>query len=309
METSILFLSKTISDNEQIITLLQGEGYTIKLYSDIDSFLIASENYDFNLMIIDFENNTPQGIQMCTQIKSNFMLKHIPLILLVTKNQSIERIKGIYAGADDYIEKPHHPIDLLTRIKANIWRAQRDLDANPLTKLPGNASILKELEKRIDSQGQFCIGYADLDKFKKYNDYCGFELGDKIIQHTASLIYTAIKELGSESDFLGHIGGDDFIFITSDEAIDSICKKIIYDFDLSIPSFYKDKDREKSSITTKDRSGIVTEIGFLTITLGVASNKQKKITHTGQIIQIATELKNYGKSFSKSICIFDRRNK
>ena len=149
---------------------------------------------------------------------------------------------------------------------------------------------------------------ADLDKFKEYNDYYGFEWGDKIIKHTAFTLSNAIKTIGKDTDFVGHIGGDDFLFITSLDAADAICKKIIADFDASISSFYRKEDKENGYITIKDRKGIVAKIPFMTISIGAASNYKRSITHTGQIIQIAAELKTYSKTFPKSIYIIDRRS-
>jgi len=306
-EANILILNTDIKLVEYITSLLEGEGYIVNSYTDRDSFLIALEEEKPDLILIDMEGKNINGIELCKKIRSDFILRHIPIILLVKKEHTIEKIKGIYAGADDYIEKPPHAGELLTRLKASLWRAKRDLDANPLTKLPGNASILKELDKRVSNQEIFCAAYADLDKFKEYNDYYGFARGDKLIQHTASIIYNAIKELGGENDFIGHIGGDDFIFITSHDSIENICKKIIYDFDMSIPSFYKEEDRNRGYIVVKDRKGIVGEIPFITISIGVVTTRQRKIVHAGQIIQIATELKAYCKTFSKSIYIMDRR--
>jgi len=306
-EENILILSTDNQVFEYINSLLEGEGYIVNSYNDTDSFLIALERKSPDLILLDIEGENINGMELCKNIRSDFMLRHIPIILLVDKQHTIEKIKGIYAGADDYIEKPPHAGELLTRIKASLWRAKRDLDANPLTKLPGNASISKEFDKRISAQGAFCVAYADLDKFKEYNDYYGFVWGDKLIQHTASVIYNAIKELGEKSNFIGHIGGDDFIFITSPDSIENICKKIIYDFDMSIPSFYKEEDREKGYIVIKDRKGIVGEMPFITISMGVVTTRERKIIHSGQIIQIATELKSYCKTFPKSIYIMDRR--
>ncbi|MFH1768665.1 MAG: diguanylate cyclase [Candidatus Omnitrophota bacterium] len=305
-ESKILFLTSNAKTKEYIENLLQGEGYILSLHEKSDSLLLALEKEHFDLIIMDLDESI-NAMELTKKIRSNFLLRHIPIILLVHKNNTIETIKGIYAGADDYIEKPPQAGELLTRIKASLWRAQRDLDANPLTKLPGNASILKELEKRINSNQPFCAAYADLDNFKEYNDYYGFDWGDKIIVNVAAIISSAIKELGGFNDFVGHIGGDDFLFITEPDSVDSVCDKIISDFDASLVPFYKKEDSERGYIEVKDRKGSMRKTPILTISLAIASNEQRTITHTGQIIQIAIELKQYAKSFPRSIYISDRR--
>jgi diguanylate cyclase (GGDEF)-like protein len=206
------------------------------------------------------------------------------------------------------MEKPIDSGEILTRIKVNLWRASRDLDANPLTKLPGNVSILKEIKSRLNDSEPFCVGYIDLNKFKEYNDYYGFEWGDKVIAHTASITAKALTEMGTPRDFLGHIGGDDFIFITSFETVKNVCQKIVEDFDKTISQFYKEKDLERGYIIVKNREGKITAAPVLTIAIGVTSNKIRPFKHVGEIVETATDLKAYAKTFIKSIYTIDQRN-
>ncbi|MCM8756437.1 MAG: diguanylate cyclase [Candidatus Omnitrophica bacterium] len=305
IEANILILCQDFQLGDYLKNLLEGEGYLTNIYQDINSFYIALERQDFETIILDIKGK--EESELCKTIRNNFMLRHIPILLLVNREDTIEKIKGIYSGGDDYIEKPIRAEELLTRIKANLWRAQRDLDTNPLTKLPGNSSIVKELNTRIKNKNIFSIAYIDLDNFKEYNDIYGFEWGDKLIKHTTSILYNAIKELGEKTDFLAHIGGVEFILITSPQCVESICKKIIYDFDTTIAPFYKEEDQKRNHILIKDRTGKLIEIPFVTIVIGIASNRKRKITHSGQIIQIATELKQFAKTFYKSTYILDRR--
>ena len=127
--------------------------------------------------------------------------------------------------------KPFDPDALLARIRMILRRTVRSLDANPLTHLPGNTSIMEELQKMIESGNSFAVGYVDLDKFKIYNDKYGFEKGDDVIRETARLLIKDVGEKAGREAFVGHIGGDDFVFMTDDTMMDDICKKIIADFD------------------------------------------------------------------------------
>ncbi|MCD6229003.1 MAG: diguanylate cyclase [Candidatus Omnitrophica bacterium] len=302
---SILIFTPDSELKEYIQKLLRGEGYEIEEANQLEVLQEKLSQEKIELLLIDSIGSST--IDICKKVRSDFTLRHIPIIVIVEKENTIEKIKAIYAGADDYVEKPINAGELLTRIKANLWRANRDLDANPLTKLPGNVSIFRELEKRLRDNEFFCVGYADLDKFKEYNDYYGFEWGDRVIKHTAKILANALKEVGLPNDFLGHIGGDDFIFITGWETINNVCENIIENFDKTIPSFYKEEDIKKGYIVVKNRLGKVTSIPILTISIGVVTNERRSLTHVGQIIQMATELKTYAKTFSKSLYIIDRR--
>ena len=154
--------------------------------------------------------------------------------MLTGKGDLADKVGGIDSGADDYIVKPFEPQELIARIRMIIRRAQRDLEANPLTRLPGNVSILNELQRKIDQNSIFAICYIDLDKFKSYNDKYGFEHGDEVIKETARILIRTKRELGNPDDFIGHIGGDDFVAITTPDKVDALCQKIIDDFDIAI---------------------------------------------------------------------------
>jgi len=305
-DTLIRILSTDSELTDFVSGLIKGEGYHLELSPTENSFLAAVTQDEHDLLLVDFDEDIP-AIELCKKIRANFSLRHLPIIILVEKEHTIDKIKAIYAGADDYVEKPIQAGDILTRIKANLWRASRDLDANPLTKLPGNVSILKELERRIRNKETFCMGYADLNKFKEYNDYYGFEYGDRVIKHTAKILAQALYDFGTPDDFLGHIGGDDYIFITGWSNLKNVCESVISSFDKSVPQFYAEEDIQKGYIVVKNRVGKLTSIPLLSISLGVATNKNRDLSHVGQVIQIATELKSYAKTFSKSIYVIDKR--
>lgn len=305
ISTSILVFTKNLEIRNFLKTLLELEGYKIYFSNNIKSLWEELNHRNIGFLIIDFQ--TASDVEACKAIRNNFSFCYIPIIVIVKKENSMDKIKGIYAGADDYVEFPFVSGELFVRIKANLWRARRDLSANPLTKLPGNVSIIKELSKRVEKKEAFCVAYADLDKFKEYNDYYGFEWGDRIIKHVASLLTSVLWEFGSRDDFLGHIGGDDFIFITKGKYIDAICNNIIKSFDEIIEFFYKEEDRKKGSIIVKNRKGVMDVVPIMTISIGVVNTASLMFNHVAKINQSLAELKKYAKSFPKSVYVFDRR--
>lgn len=306
-EGSILILIEDGPTREFLSDLLRGEGYDVTAARSQSEALEVLSQKPFNLVILDFESQHIKGTEFCKSIRRNFRLRHISLILLMDTKDPLDKIKGIYAGADDYVNKPIEAAELLARVKSSLVRITRDLDANPLTKLPGNVSLLKELEERTKSQLPMAVGYIDLSKFKEFNDRYGFEKGDEVIGHLAVIISKALESLGNSADFLGHIGGDDFLLITTPDCIEEVCKKIIEDFDKSIVSFYGQEDRDRGYIITKNRTGNLSKIPIMSLSIGVATNEYQKFSHIGEIIQITTDLKNYAKTLGKSIYVKDRR--
>jgi diguanylate cyclase (GGDEF)-like protein len=181
------------------------------------------------------------------------------------------------------------------------------LDANPLTRLPGGAAIEAFLKKKIaeDSPLAFCL--ADLRNFKAFNDQYGYARGNEVILATAEMIKQAVREHGGEGDFVGHIGGDDFVLITLPDRYERICTAVIADFDQKIAAFYDPEDRQKGYIQEKTRKGEVVSFPIMTISIAVATNQKRKLKNPIQAGEIAAEMKNYAKSFSRSIFVVDQR--
>jgi diguanylate cyclase (GGDEF)-like protein len=306
-EGKILLLVSGNDIRELLTALLMGEGYNVEAAPSEKNALYTLSRQTFDLIIAELGTPEIDAISACKSIRQNILLRHLPIILLMDTKETIERIKGIYAGADDYVDKPFEQGELLARVKAALRRAARSLDVNPLTKLPGNVSVLKQLEAAIKSKMPYAISYVDLNDFKSFNERYGFEMGDKVIRKVAMVLIDAMESLGHVDDFLGHIGGDDFIFITTPDCVEAVCDKIIADFDKDIPSFYSEEDRIRNYMVLKKRSGEILKIPFLTLAIGIVTNERRAINHIGEAAQIGTELRNYAKTFDKSIYIKDRR--
>ena len=137
--------------------------------------------------------------------------------------------------------------------------------ANPLTGLPGNIPIYDEINRRIQGRLGHVVVYADLDNFKAYNDRYGFTHGDDVIKYTAFTLKSAIDQ--AEDGFLGHVGGDDFIFILPLENSAKACMEVVERFDASIANFYTEEDRSRGYIVSQDREGHVREFPLIAISL------------------------------------------
>ncbi|MEA3328251.1 MAG: response regulator [Candidatus Omnitrophota bacterium] len=286
---------------------LNGENYTVIEATNGKEALEKVYGCSPDLVVLDYKMPELDGIEVCRKLKKDILLQHLPIIMLTGKGELSDKIKGIDAGVDDYLVKPFEPRELVARVKMILRRSIRDLDANPLTRLPGNVSILRELEKRIKGNVPFAVGYVDLDKFKAFNDHRGFEEGDKVIRETGRILIRAVGEKGSPDDFIGHVGGDDFVLIAALKVVDDICRQIIRDFDVSISRFYTPEDQKRRYMVIKDRKGRKRKVLFISISIGVMTSEKKKIKHLAEVGEIGAELKSYAKSLSGSNYIKDRR--
>lgn len=293
---------------DYIALILMGEGYDVKAYSTQNDALKNLDKQAPELIISDFQTPNIDGLDISKVLRKNFLFRYVPIIFILQDTEPLNRAKLIYAGADDYMQKSATEDELLLRVKLNLYRISRQQDVNPLTRLPGQSNLWKELEKRIESKSLFAVYYSDLYKFKEFNQRYGVNRGDEVIKYNASLILKALKDSGSPSDFLSHLQGDNFIFITLPEAVETIANRIIKAFDLGINSFYDEEDRKRGHILIKNRKGEIQKIPILRISIGVVTNENYPFLSTAQIIQTATELKDFAqKNFDKSTYVKERR--
>lgn len=181
------------------------------------------------------------------------------------------------------------------------------LDASPLTRLPGNIVIEAVLNKKIKERTPLAFCHIDLDNFKMFNDRYGYARGSKVIFAAARIIEKCVRLSGNPDDFVGHIGGDDFVVITTPGHYEEICKSIIESFDRTIRPYYDPEDLKQGFIISRTRQGDETRIPIMSISIAVVTNVKSRITSSIQVGEIAAELKEYAKSIPGSVYVVDRR--
>lgn len=298
------FMVKVISD------CLEKEGFLVCVAHDFESAMDKTYQVTPDLILLDVVLPKMNGYEICRVIRNDTRAGHVPVIMLTSKGEVVDKVTGLEAGADDYITKPFDCLELVARVKTHLRRAKQEKSFNPLTGLPGNVLIEEEIKHRVaDRDKKFAVLYLDLDNFKAYNDVYGFLKGDEVIKLVAHVIDKNIRGSGNVDDFIGHIGGDDFIAITTPDKVDDICKGIINLFDSTIPLFYSSKDRRDGYIITRDRMNRETKYPFMSISIAVVSNEHRFIDNHWQVAEIAAELKKYAKSKEGSVYVKDRRSR
>jgi len=286
---------------------LSEENYEVIEAQDGEEALNIITTKPLDLVLLDYQMPKMDGREVCAKIKKDLLLRHVPIIMVTGRGDIRDKVGGIDAGADDYVVKPFEPQELMARIRMILRRTERDLEANPLTRLPGNVSILNDLTRRLESKLKFAVCYVDLDKFKCYNDTYGFKHGDEVIKETARILIRTAQQFGNPDDFVGHIGGDDYVLVTTMPMVDNICKSIIEEFEKTVPSFYNETDRKNGYTMAKDRKGEIQKTPLLSVSIGVVSNEYRSIEHVAQIGEIGAELKAHAKRLERSNYLVDKR--
>jgi GGDEF domain-containing protein len=210
------------------------------------------------------------------------------------------------AGADEVLNGDLDGREFSLRLKLAVARAERDVSVHPTTLLPGTVQIQRDISERLRSGDKFAVCYADLDHFKEFNDRYGYVHGDRVILILSRILREVVRAY-SPSAFVGHIGGDDFIFNAPLADFRTCCEEVIGVFSELIPLQYAVEDRDQGFFWGKDRRGEVYQVPLMTLSIGVVTNEHRTFVHTAQISELATEMKAYAKTFVGSIYVVDRR--
>ena len=184
---------------------------------------------------------------------------------------------------------------------------QASLDANPLTRLPGNLAIERELEERIAQQRPFAHLYLDLDNFKAYNDHYGYNAGSNVINRVGELLRRVVDERGGNDDLVGHIGGDDYMILTSPQRAEDLAKTIIKEFDSMVPEIYEPEDLQAGFIVGTDRYDVKRSFPLLTISIAVTLSENMEHPSLSTISLNCVSMKDHLKRLKGSNYLIDRR--
>ena len=232
-----------------------------------------------------------------------------PISLLNTATKEIaggDLNLKIHMDTNDELEELSDTFNLMA-VELKKMRLKAE-NANPLTKLPGNIIIQERVEERIAKNEKFTVIYCDLDNFKAFNDKYGIHKGDKAIKLTAGILKEAIQKNGSNDDFIGHEGGDDFILLTIPERAEKISSYITNEFDKRIRLLYANEDLGRGYIEEKSRHGDeIMKFPIMTISLAGISNMIRPISSYGEVTNIAAEVKKKAKNMLGSCFVIDQR--
>ena len=260
-----------------------------------------------DLILLDVMMPELDGLTVLRRLRSSPATSSIPVVLLTAKALAEDRVRGLDLGADDYITKPFDIEELMARVKAVLRRAQQMRDLSPLTGLPGNFRISRELETRVTDGGEFAIVHADLDNFKSFNDHYGFMRGDSVIKFTAQVLLDTAEASGDPEVFVGHVGGDDFVAVIEPTYVEDFCKTVVATFDSGILDFYDTADALQGYIEVTDRKGERHAFPISSISMGVATNTKRPVKSEWEASAIASEMKEYAKRQPGSSYQIDRR--
>jgi diguanylate cyclase (GGDEF)-like protein len=304
--TAIYFAPDDRPVPEVLRSWLSAQGLAAVTLRDPEQLMAMSLRGRPRVIAMDARTTPGPCLAACKRMKGDSYTGIVPCVILT--GDSDEAFAAAFdAGADEVVRSSVAIAEMLTRLNVMLRRSDRDLFVHPSTRLPGAVEIELEVQRRLASDVLFAMCYADLDHFKEFNDRYSYYDGDRVIRILAQILHDVVKGFCAEHGFVGHIGGDDFIFIIPIESVNEVCAEIIEVFDTLIPFQYSEQDRRAGYFFGKDRRGQLHRVPLMTLSIGVVTNERRHFTHAAQVSELATEMKSYAKTLVGSVYSVDRR--
>jgi len=258
------------------------------------------------LVVFDARANLDACSDVCTRMKRDSYTGIVPALFVCAKGEGVVAT-AFDAGADEVLTDRNSAEECRVRMDVLLRRSDRDVYVHPSTRLPGTIDIESEITRRLHQETPFAVCYADLDHFKEFNDRYSYYDGDRVIRILAKILHDVVKGMCGEEGFVGHIGGDDFIFIIPADIVNETCGEIVSIFDALVPYQYSEQDRRAGYFFGKDRRGQLHRVPLMTVSIGVVSNERRQFANAAQVSELATEMKSYAKTLTGSVYTIDRR--
>jgi GGDEF domain-containing protein len=281
-------------------------GLPVMRVTDADQLMSTALRGRPRLVALDARDDAALMANAVGRLKADSYTSVVPCVVVV--GSSPDDFKAAFAaGADEVVRPADSSDEIATRLDAMLRRSDRDLTVHPSTRLPGAVEIEAEVQRRLEAGDLFAMCYADLDHFKEFNDRYSYNDGDRVIRILAKILHDVVKGLAGEDGFVGHIGGDDFIYVIPVAEINAVSVEIIAVFDLLIPFQYSEQDRRAGYFFGKDRRGQLHRVPLMTLSIGIVTNERRSFSHAAQVSELATEMKSYAKTLPGSVFSIDRR--
>jgi diguanylate cyclase (GGDEF)-like protein len=302
-----------VDDDEDIASFvefnLKVQGFEVMIARDGQHALEVIEHQRPDLAVIDWMMPRMDGVELTRRLRADPLTSALPVIMLTAKGMTVDKVVGLTAGVDDYLVKPFDTAELIARVASTLRRNKEFREVSPLTGLPGNARVRREIVDRMRTGGDYAVGYIDIDRFKSVNDVYGFDRGDEFITAMARSLHRAVSTSGLPPVFLGHIGGDDFVFICTPDQVLPLTRRLVTDFETAADALYDESDAKRGYIEVPDRRGNKHRAALVTLSIGVAqaTPEGRRFADPREVVAVASEMKKVAKSQPGSYVAIDRR--
>ncbi len=294
-EGRILVVEDDIDISNMLKLYFKSLGYTVFAALTGEQALMLTRQKMPKVIVLDIMLPDIDGYEVCRRLRTNLRTSHIPILFLTQKDERSDKIRGLELGADDYITKPFDVEELRLRVRNTIKRAERESLTSPSTGLPSGRLIEQQLREllRTENWGLFYIG---IDGLSAFNEAYGFVAGEEVLRFTGMLLNEAVEELGTVNDFIGHIGGDDFIIVTQEDLVPSIRAEIVERFAAKGGTHYDFITRSQGYLIVHDDLGNEIQVPLMSLRVGALTAADGPFTDIREITEVAAEKRRHTQS-------------
>ncbi|HEX8993065.1 MAG TPA: response regulator [Anaerolineales bacterium] len=286
--TRLLIVEDDVDIANMLKIYFSGMGFDVDVAHRGSDALEKTKHALPQLIVLDIMLPDVDGYEVCRTLRTNTRTSHIPVIFLTQKDERSDRLQGLELGADDYITKPFDIEELKLRVQGAIRRSERESLTDPRSGLPAGRLIEEQL-RRIIREKDWALLDLRVNYLEPFKDVYGFVAGDDVLRFTAMLITEVVNELGTDADFIGHAGSDNFIVITTDGSATAIKQRVKDRFAAEVQTHYNFMDRLQGFMPASKGNGVVEKVPFMTISVGIVSPSLQSFADIREITELAAE--------------------
>lgn len=245
----ILIVQASRAETDPLREHFESGGYQVLVTPSPSDALTLTRRELPRAIIVDLDCPGLDAGALIQDIRDTPRTRHIHITLLTRRGEQADRLSGLMAGADEFMNKPVDVEELGLRVRNALRRAAFDNLANPTTGLPGPRLIQDQLRQVLRRQDdKWAMLRISLRHFGPFNDLYGFLAGEEVLRFAAHLFGEVMDHQGTPDDFLGHSGADNFIMITSTDKAPAVVEEMTARFNQEVKTHYSFRERERGTI-------------------------------------------------------------
>ncbi len=245
-KSQILIVEDDLDLSEMLNAYFRVQGYDVMTAAWGKDAVQMSLDHNPDLVVLDIRLPDIDGYEVCRQLRTNRHTQDIPVIFLTEKRDRVDKLAGLELGVVDYITKPFDIQELRLRVRNTLRRASQQVLVNPVTNLSEGQLVDERLNEVIQSSKPWAVLTIGIQGLDAFSDQYGFIASDDVLRAVTLMINNAIREVGNESDFIGHLASHEFVIITDAEHLPAIRERIEVRIKQSMEYFYPLKDRDEA---------------------------------------------------------------
>jgi PleD family two-component response regulator len=275
--------------------VLRAAGHEVGLVADGAAALAAVHEREPDLLILDVMMPDVDGLDVCRTVKRNPFTARIPVLMLTGEGRIESKVEGFDAGADAYLAKPVDARELSARVNALLRLVRREADRNPTSGLPGGRAIEDEITRRIAAGRAIAVCYLDIDHFKPFADTFGFAVADVVIRGAGAAVVQAVATAGGPEDFVGHVGGDDFLIVTEANCAEAVVSECGRGFRDLIERVVGPEALRRGQFAGLDRDGAPRQFPLAKLSAAVVTVRPDEWVSLAHLGEVAADAKRRAK--------------